>query len=176
MDALKVTRFGEIRAAPAVINNFSIGVGNNPIEKEKYLTLVDAGMHHNNPLPPLLRPERQVDVIFVFDLSGGDQSDAPELLLAQDHARKLGLPFPTIAPEQFKGLGDKECTIFESADSNVPWIVYMPLGTERAKFPTTKFAYSATDFNNLSGITRAHMIANKEIIVDALARKAAQGN
>jgi len=176
MDALKTTRFGELRAAPAVVNNFAIGQGSNAIEKEKYLTLVDAGLHHNNPLPPLLRREREVDVIFVFDLSGGLQTDAPELLLAQDHARSLGLPFPVISPEQFKELGNKECTVFASNDPKTPWVIYMPLGIERDKFATTKFAYSTTDFNNLSGITRTHVTANKDLIIDALKRRLQQVN
>ena len=39
----------------------------------KHIYLVDSGLVFNSPYPPMLRPERNVDVILSFDFSARDR-------------------------------------------------------------------------------------------------------
>jgi phospholipase A2 len=64
---------------PAKFPNPALGFAgldglNQPWRDMKVLKLMDAGVHTNLPLPPLLRPERQTDVIICLD-----QSSAPDI-------------------------------------------------------------------------------------------------
>ena len=39
----------------------------------KHIYLVDSGLVFNSPYPPMLRPERSVDIILSFDFSARDR-------------------------------------------------------------------------------------------------------
>ncbi|KAJ1962386.1 hypothetical protein IWQ62_003548, partial [Dispira parvispora] len=54
------------------------------------LCLMDAGMHNNIPFYPLLRPERQVDVILIFDASS-DIDQTPWFARAEQYAKNKGI-------------------------------------------------------------------------------------
>ena len=43
--------------------------------KKKRIELIDAGLQFNSPYPPVLRPEREVDLILSFDFSARDSDD-----------------------------------------------------------------------------------------------------
>ena len=45
--------------------------------KKKKIELIDAGLQFNSPYPPVLRPEREVDLILSFDFSARDSDDVP---------------------------------------------------------------------------------------------------
>lgn len=65
-----VKNLQKFRLSPAEINNFTYQMPDAPLEENKTIKLVDAGLAFNNPIPPLMRPERNIDVIFIFDASG----------------------------------------------------------------------------------------------------------
>ena len=56
-------------------------------------------MAFNSPYPPILRAQRNVDVILSFDYSRRPKDDAPmfkELKIAEKWARLNNVPFPPI--------------------------------------------------------------------------------
>ena len=72
---------------------------NNAVKK---LFLVDAGLAFNSPYPPLLRPQRDVDLFLSFDFSQRFDDKTPpffELLLAEEWAALNNIPFPPIKKE-----------------------------------------------------------------------------
>lgn len=93
--------FKNFRILPSTIHNFMEQLPDSPFTN-RTLTLVDAGIDYNLPFPPLLRPERAVDVIIVIDASSpilekkGGKLHVGALSLAQEWARAQNLPFPTL--------------------------------------------------------------------------------
>jgi phospholipase A2 len=112
------------RISPAKIMNFTYGLKDSPIKDLKKITLVDAGLAFNLPIPPLLRPQRAIDVIFIFDASD-DSGTAGELKKAEKYARSHNLPFPMIDYSQAQ---TQTISIFkDDQDPKIPTIIYLPL-------------------------------------------------
>jgi phospholipase A2 len=62
------------------------------------LQLMDAGCAFNVPFTPLMRPEREIDIMIGLDQSAGrDQYLSTNLELAAEYARKFNWPFPDIS-------------------------------------------------------------------------------
>jgi hypothetical protein len=83
---------------PAKYPNFGHhheSLGNHPWREMKVLKLMDAGVHTNLPLPPLLRKERGADIIICLD-----QSSAPDIYssvsidIVAKFAAEEGMLFP----------------------------------------------------------------------------------
>lgn len=53
----------------------SEGGPDESISEAKSFYMVDAGLAVNLPIPPLLRPQRQVDLLLSFDFSARDSDD-----------------------------------------------------------------------------------------------------
>ena len=49
----------------------------NESTKKTSIELIDAGLQFNSPYPPVLRPERDVDLILSFDFSARDKDSVP---------------------------------------------------------------------------------------------------
>ncbi|KAK9350488.1 acyl transferase/acyl hydrolase/lysophospholipase [Lipomyces doorenjongii] len=82
---------------PAGIPNYLLGLKSylppscpESIHTEKDINLMDAGMDNNLALYPLLRPEREVDMILAFD-SSADIPDVPWLELTAGYTKKRGI-------------------------------------------------------------------------------------
>lgn len=168
---------GETRISTAVVYNFTFNVPDLPLNTYEKITLVDAGLDFNIPTPPLLRPERTVDIIIVLDASG-NVAGAPALHKAEEYAKRHGLKFPKI---NYENIDKTICSIFQSADPSIPTIIYFPLiknerygsfdpaesiKTSYAK--TYNFKYSAEQINELSGLTEFSMKENKDRIIEAI--------
>ncbi|PFX34527.1 cytosolic phospholipase A2-like [Stylophora pistillata] len=100
--------------------------------KAKRIYLVDSGLLFNSPYPPLLRPERDVDIFLSFDFSAREKDNElsfNELYLAEQWARENNLKFPPInAKEQLQKDGIKEYYVFtDLADPTCPVVVHFPL-------------------------------------------------
>ncbi|XP_066028623.1 cytosolic phospholipase A2-like [Pocillopora verrucosa] len=100
--------------------------------KAKRIYLVDSGLLFNSPYPPLLRPERDVDIFLSFDFSAREKDNEisfHELYLAEQWARANNLKFPPInAKEQLETDGIKEYYVFtDPADPTCPVVVHFPL-------------------------------------------------
>lgn len=106
--------------SPATFFNWTFGIKNTPLNKRKTITLVDAGLSFNIPLPPLIGTERVVNIIIICDASDGND----QLALAEQYAKKHNLKFPPIDYNKINQI----CSIHQDySDQDVPIIIYMPL-------------------------------------------------
>ena len=108
------------------IHNFARDLVKTPAsaKTKELIKLSDAGHHANNPLPPLLRRERGLDIILVFDFSGGSMVGAPQLKPFVEYCRRHGLVFPV---GDWTRAGVDNITIFgDPNDLKSPVIVYIP--------------------------------------------------
>ena len=80
------------RPFPSMLSNFSYHHKDSPMEHEKTLQLIDAGIDFNLPFPPLLRPARGLDILIMVD-SSATVINAPELRRAEMYARRNQLNF-----------------------------------------------------------------------------------
>ncbi|XP_054825911.1 cytosolic phospholipase A2 epsilon-like [Eublepharis macularius] len=160
-----------------------------------HLELVDTAFFINTSCPPLLRPERKVDLIFHLNYSGGLQT-LPLDQSAKYYA-KQGIPYPktVLSEEERKHL--KECYLFHEADSpKAPILLYFPLvcdtfqkykapGVERSPaemeegqadvtstifspYATGLIEYSEENFNKLMNLTNYNVLNNEHMILQAL--------
>ncbi|XP_053239698.1 cytosolic phospholipase A2 epsilon-like [Podarcis raffonei] len=161
---------------------------------EHALSLVDTGFFINTSYPPLLRPERKVDLILHLNYTGGSQT----LNLDQfsTYIAKLGIPFPNmeLSEEDKKNL--KECYWFEDTDNAAaPIVLFFPLtndtfrkykepGVERSPtdmeegnvdvssfhspFATREVTFSEENFDRLVKLTEYNILNNENKIVEAL--------
>lgn len=177
----------EVRLFPSVLANFTYTFNKPcPWTEEKELSLVDAGIDFNLPLPPLLRPERHVDCIIIYD-SSADASPGDQLRKAQDYAWRKGLAFP---PVDYTDIDKKIVSVFKD-DSNLdcPVIVYFPLiknpeysdtfdpraCIESGYCSTFNFEYGEQEVDELSGLSRFAVTQQqaviKEVIEDIIGAK-----
>lgn len=179
---------GDDRLMPAEVRNPVYKMDDHDLSNQKYITLIDAGLCFNVPLPPLLRDEREVDVIFVMDSSASVEG-ACELVKAEKFAREHGLKFPKI---DYTDIDKKTMSVFADEDSSVPVIVYMPrindtshpviqaddvlkdfdpdTCTAEAFCSTFNFGYSSEQFEQLCRLGQRNVEVNKDQIADVLKR------
>lgn len=112
---------GNIRVFPAKIRNVTYHLDKAPDQLSKEHIIIDAGLHVNVSVIPLL--QRNLDIIIVCDFSS-DIDKCQELHKAEDFARKNNLPFPQI---DYTGAADRTYTIFGDATGTAPIIIYIPL-------------------------------------------------
>lgn len=168
------------------IYNWNYGVPGAPLSDLPKFDLIDAGLDFNIPLPPLLRPERAIDIIIVFDASASTvTTPASQLKLGQEHAQRNNLKFPNID----YNTTNKSCSVHYGDPKNgVPTIIYMPVmgiptyqngwylnPQDNGSFTSTEnFTYSRDQFLQLSGLTEHTVLVNKETIIDAIKHIALQ--
>lgn len=181
---------GGLRFSPAVVWNFSSGVATSQRRNAKDITLIDAGLDYNLPVPPLMRPSRDIDIIIMLDASKGlRQSNQMALVVAYMQSR--GIPFPAV---DVAHVLDDVCTIYYPEEGlNAPIVIYMPLiknaeyrnaagqefdpeiTTAGGYSDTFNFKYSPEQVRELSGAT-AYTFATsieklKEAVRTAIAMK-----
>lgn len=172
--------FGESRVFPAIIRNYTYNMKNSPRATSNFNTLVDAGISINLPLPPLLNPDRAVDIIIICDASG-DVINAPELLKAQAYAQAHNLPFPTI---DYSNITNQAFSVFnDGPSSNAPIIIYVPMirntnysatfipqnNMGNGQFMNTgNFDYSLAQANLLAGLLEESAHELKNALLSAL--------
>uniref|UniRef100_A0A663EAD0 Phospholipase A2 n=1 Tax=Aquila chrysaetos chrysaetos TaxID=223781 RepID=A0A663EAD0_AQUCH len=151
----------------------------------EHLELVDAAFFFETSCPPLMRPERKVDVIIHLNYTGGSQT----------LVRQQGIPFPSIGlKDDEKNL--KECYMFDGADTpGAPLLLYFPLvndtfqryvapGMSRSAaemelgkvdissfcspYSTREVSLKAEDFNKLLKLTNYNIMNNENMILQAL--------
>ncbi|KAH0620640.1 hypothetical protein JD844_021306 [Phrynosoma platyrhinos] len=162
----------------------------------EYLTLVDTAAFLDISYPPLLRPERKVDVIIHLNYSSGSQTTT--LDEASRYFSKQGIPFPKVDMSHVKDEDLKECYVFEDPEnSKAPIVVFFPLindtfkkykapGVERSAsemkqgqvdvtsphspYGIENFEYTEEDFDKLVELTSYNIQNNKYLILQALHR------
>ncbi|NXI65340.1 PA24E phospholipase, partial [Anseranas semipalmata] len=173
-----------------VLENFP----NQLTETAEFLCLADTAGYIDISYPPLMRPERKVDVVLHLNYSSGSQTSPLEE--ASKYFLKQGIPFPKIhlSEEEKKNL--KECYIFEDAEiPEAPTVVFFPLvndtfrkykepGVERSPAEMTQgnvdvsslfspycinsFTYTEEQFDKLVKLTSYNIQNNKHLILQAL--------
>ncbi|NXS28716.1 PA24E phospholipase, partial [Pomatostomus ruficeps] len=159
----------------------------------EHLELVDAAFFFETSYPPLMRPERKVDVIIHLNYTGGSQTLPLEQ--ACRYFAEQGIPFPCIGlVDDEKNL--KECYMFDGADTpGAPLLLYFPLvndtfqryvapgmarsaaEVEQGKvdissfsspYSTREVSLKAEDFNKLLKLTNYNIMNNENMILQAL--------
>nr|XP_034968030.1 cytosolic phospholipase A2 epsilon-like isoform X3 [Zootoca vivipara] len=162
----------------------------------EYLSIVDTAAYIDISYPPLLRPERKVDVIIHLNYSSGSQTSP--LHEASRYFAKQGIPFPKIDLSHIKDKDLKECYVFEDLkNSKAPIVIFFPLindtfrkykvpGVERSPselkqgdvnvtgpfspYGLQSFTYTEEDFDKLVGLTSYNIQNNEDSILHALRR------
>ncbi|XP_020649390.3 cytosolic phospholipase A2 epsilon, partial [Pogona vitticeps] len=161
---------------------------------DQALSLVDTGFFINTSYPPLLRPERKVDVILHLNYSGGSQTKNLDQFLA--YVSQQGIPFPKIEISEEDRKNLKECYMFEDRDNaSAPIVLFFPLtndtfrkyespGVERSPtdveegnvdvssflspFTTREVSFSEENFDRLVKLTEYNILNNENKILEAL--------
>jgi hypothetical protein len=160
----------------------------NPIYQKQEIQLKDAGIDFNLPFPPLLRPERNINVIIAWDASGDIlQAGAASLSKAYKYAQKHGLKFPTITSKVFKKASKQNLTVIGNpSDPRELTIIYMPLiknsklegelgeyePAAQSYTGTFNFVYKKPESSMLIKYAEENVKAHKDIIIDTITKKA----
>ncbi|KAF4787942.1 cytosolic phospholipase A2 epsilon-like protein [Turdus rufiventris] len=205
-----------LRPAASEIHNFLKGfqINNNYLESEfskwkdceldsqpnhlttatDYLILIDTAFAFATSYPPLMRPERKVDVILHFNYSSGSQTGP--LKDASKYFAKQGIPFPTKVPDDQETPHLKECYIVGEEESpETPIVIFFPLvndtfreykapGVKRSPsemaegevdvdnacgpYYINNLSYSEENFDKLVNLSYYNVQNNKDLILRAL--------
>ncbi|XP_051477973.1 cytosolic phospholipase A2 epsilon-like [Apus apus] len=159
-----------------------------------YLILIDTAFAFATSYPPLMRPERKVDVILHFNYSSGSQT--VPLKEASKYFAKQGIPFPTKVPDDEETPHLKECYIVGDKESpETPIVIFFPLvndtfrdykapGVKRSPsemaegevdvasscgpYYINNLSYSEEDFDKLVNLSYYNVQNNKDLILQAL--------
>ncbi|XP_039924362.1 cytosolic phospholipase A2 epsilon-like isoform X5 [Hirundo rustica] len=159
-----------------------------------YLILIDTAFAFATSYPPLMRPERKVDVILHFNYSSGSQTGP--LKDASKYFAKQGIPFPTNVPDDQETPHLKECYIVGDKESpETPIVIFFPLvndtfreykapGVRRSPsemadgevdvanacgpYYINNLSYSEENFDKLVNLSYYNVQNNKESILRAL--------
>lgn len=109
--------------------NVSSNKATSRLFSEPNLELKDAGIDFNLPFPPLLRPERGVNIILAYDASGDLlKLGAVTLKFAAEYAKRQGLRFPALSADTLAKAGQQNMTVIGNpADPRELTIIYIPL-------------------------------------------------
>lgn len=177
----------DIRLAPSSLPNFTYMAAESPLNNDKRLTLIDAGIHFNIPFPPLLRADRNVDIIIVCDASATIEG-CPNLHWAQEYMQHHNLKFP---PIDFDTADKQVMSIFkDEQDHTCPIVIYFPRIKNcdysdsfdpetclQEYCSTMNFTYDSVQINELMGLAQfgvtqhAHAVA--DIIEEVITHKMA---
>jgi cytosolic phospholipase A2 len=182
LQTISGTPLPQLLLSPAWQPNYTSGITNNPFATQSKLTLVDAGIDFNIPVPPLLRAARAIDIIIIYDTSATLSSQplsstplAQALAGAQKYAQDRGLKFPPIAPIDYSRAGKELVSIFKDPnDPKTPTVIYMPSIANSAYTPafdiracilngycaTANFNYTQSQAQQLSAFSRFALLQN----------------
>ncbi|NXX46338.1 PA24E phospholipase, partial [Tricholaema leucomelas] len=161
-------------------------------ETGDYLKLTDTAFFINTSCPPIVRPERKVDVILHLNYTGGSQTLPLDLF--SEYCLEHGIPFPSTELSQEDREHLKECYVFEDS-LQAPILAYFPLVCDtfqKYKAPNVKrgpsemeqgrvdvsncvgpystalLTYSEENFNKLLNLCSYNILNNKHLILQAL--------
>uniref|UniRef100_A0A668AID6 PLA2c domain-containing protein n=1 Tax=Myripristis murdjan TaxID=586833 RepID=A0A668AID6_9TELE len=164
---------------------------NDPI-----LNLVDAGHAINIGCVPILRPQREVDLIISLSYSW---EPANILKKTANYCKDHDIPFPNVDYAIMDAAHEKEVYVFEDGeDPNAPIVLHFPMvndtyrqfkapgvprkgekemkagevdvKTNKSPYKTKNLTYSKEDFRALVDLTSYNVINNKQHILNILRR------
>ena len=162
------------RLSPARVCNWTYNLKDAPLNHLKTLEIVDAGIDFRIAVPPLLRPERNVDIIIILDNS--DRALGTELHDAEKYAQLHGLKFP---PIDYSIINQPYSVHQDPNDLSVPIVIYFPLLKNNnycdgwdpwaADFTTVyNFTYTQEQSYLLAGLTRYSLNEGKPVILNTI--------
>lgn len=167
----------DVRLFPSKMANFGYKVGNHALADTKRLTLVDAGIDFNLPFPPLLRKNRNVDIIIVYDASSNN-TDFDSLKGAKNWSIRNKVHFPEL---DYQGLEECLVRVFkDERDPKAPVIIYFPMKKNPSYDPsfdpekksfckTTNFTYKQEQIDLAAGLACYTLLQHEELIKDVIA-------
>jgi len=185
---------GQTRLYPAKINNFeyrlNINKKNNVNYKNQTIDLLDAGIDFNLPLPALLNPARNIDLIFIIDCSSNlpDISELKKALFWAKINHNLDYEITENLWSDRETNKLKNIAIIKNNNKNLkaPEIVYLPminsvyriisglfpkLSLESGECQTTNFCYSKKTFSKLSKLAEINITKNRKKIINLILDK-----
>lgn len=169
------------RLSPAKFKNFTYGLEQSPMADVKKMALVDAGLAFNLPFPPLLEPEREIDIIIACDASQTIY-DGGALQGLVDYAQEHDFILPSIDMQQATS---QLCSVWinpHAGKGQVKAIIYLPRLANpayehnfdieeeslRGFCATTKFKYKPENAQKLAGLMSFTIQQQHDRIVDAI--------
>lgn len=167
----------------AEVSNLNYGIAGQWLNQSPTLTLVDGffgvenGINMNLAIAPVLRPERQQDILIICDSSAILQG-APALRAAEAYARNRGFKFPRI---HYQGIDTRLISVFDDGDeSDTPVVIYIPAiansnysnfdPVTAAYTDTLNFAYTQQQSQELMGLTAYTLQEQIDVIKDVIQR------
>ncbi|XP_019737733.1 cytosolic phospholipase A2 beta isoform X2 [Hippocampus comes] len=170
---------------------------NSLTPSDAILQLIDSGHHINVGCVPVLRPEREVDIIISLDYSWNPDKIFKELKLTAAYCKDHDIPFPNVDFTSLEEAPQREVYIFEDVENpKAPIVIHFPLvnisfkhfkqpGVERktkeeikagavdvssgnSPFTTKNLTYSEENFDSLLYLTSYNVANNKESIMQIL--------
>ncbi|KAG9333310.1 hypothetical protein JZ751_012825 [Albula glossodonta] len=169
---------------------------NSLTPSDSTLQLVDSGFAMNVGFPPVMRPQRHVDLILSFNYSWNEDQFEVLKKTAQYCAERK-LPFPHIDFSSLEGQEPRECYLFrDEQNPAAPIVLHFPLtnasfreysapGVKRvgeaelqqgevdlesssSPYRTANLMYAPEDFERLAALTTYNVTNNEETILHAL--------
>ncbi|XP_061467329.1 cytosolic phospholipase A2 beta-like isoform X2 [Rhineura floridana] len=159
---------------------------------EKSLCLIDIGYFINNSGQPLLKPERNVDILIALDY--GINSGFQQTEMMAKYCEVQGIPFPKVDITEEDRKNPKECYVFSDEDNpKAPILLYFPLvnatfkeykapGVKRipsemnggevnlsddSPYKTMHLTYTEEDFDKLLSLCTYNILCSKDHILQA---------
>ncbi|XP_009997922.1 PREDICTED: cytosolic phospholipase A2 epsilon-like [Chaetura pelagica] len=99
---------------------------NQLMQNPDHLGMIDAGFFINTSSPPLLRPQREVDVIIYLSYTTGSHTSTLEKACKYYSEQQIPFPRVSLSEEDKKNL--KECYLFQDPDlPGCPIVIFLPL-------------------------------------------------
>ncbi|XP_057705231.1 cytosolic phospholipase A2 delta [Corythoichthys intestinalis] len=165
--------------------------------RDPILQLIDSGHHINIGCVPILRPEREVDIIIVLDYSWNPKDIFKEIKRTAAYCKDHDIPFPNVDFTHLEEEAPREIYIFEDLENpKAPIVIHFPLvnisfkhfkqpGVKRktakeikagkvdvhssnSPFTTGNLSYKEKDFDSLVQLTSYNVINNKDLIMETL--------
>lgn len=173
----------DARLYPASFYNFTKNLIGSPIKNKDQIELYDGAMNFNFPLPLLLRPSRNLDVVVICDAS----IDADSLKRAAKHFERNNIKFPSVKNLTKANLMKNHMTVFNdprgsSYDADMITILYFPLmkndSFDDSFDPTTcassgpcrtfNFKYTKEEAEKVVGLAQANVLSMKDEVKQVL--------
>lgn len=131
--AITQTPLGEFQLFPAFVRNpvRKLQAGGDP--SSDFHIHIDAGADKNIPIKPILRRERDIDIIIIVEASG-NCFNAPNLHALENEARRNNYPFPMIDYEYAQQ--EKYSIFSDPSNQAAPIIIYVPIAKNPDYHPT----------------------------------------
>ncbi|XP_049637641.1 cytosolic phospholipase A2 epsilon [Suncus etruscus] len=169
------------------------GFPNQLTPSAKHLCLLDTAFFVNSSYPPLLRPERKIDLIIHLNYCAGTQTKPMQQTCEYCSTQKIPFPKYTLQGEEDHL---KECYLMkDSEDPHAPIVVFFPLicdtfqkykapGVERSPeeleqgqvdiygrhtpYATKELTYTEANFDKLVKLCEYNILNNKDTLLQAM--------